>query len=58
LTKAHSAAINYLTVLNIKNENKEVYFSTMCLDGTLNMWQIKENQTFAKIGELLFGKNL
>jgi WD40 repeat protein len=38
--KAHSEAINYLTVLNVQNKNEEVYFATMSLDGTLKMWKL------------------
>ena len=52
---AHPEAINYLSVLNV--DEKEVYFLSMCLGGTLKMW-IKSGEIFEQKGEILFGKNL
>jgi len=60
---AHSASINYLTTLNLSGADgtTEIYFATMCLSGTLKLWQNSTEHAdseFKQSGELLFGKNL
>jgi hypothetical protein len=48
-----------LTVLNVDNLDKELYFASLCINGTLSFFQNKvDANEFEKVGQIIFGKNL